>query len=478
MIGPRCLRPRLGHRWQSRIPAVTRRLRVLRTAGLPRQRFHDFAMRARRQCSPEARAPRRNGYTRSEPDQPDPQHVQPRRTLPSGARRRRRWTPCSGLGSLTPSRVDAAQGSEQGSTGATARHQTAISDHPTREGWSRHSDLNRGPAVYETAALPLSYVGAGQRIDHDPERSEVRRRCPDAMGGMSMDERTAVDLLDLAEDLGSRLTGPGADASLATLEARYAAIVAAIDWFVEADRADDALRLVHAMYRYWITQRRFDDCAAVFDRVLASGQGDPPSADGRCSTPASCRSGRAMMSALRPSSPTPWRSVAASRTLPDSQALGGLSRVALRTDVAAGRRLAHEALDVSAAADDEPGRSNALHLLGVGAQIAGDLPEARAWMTERLARCPPPGQRVPRRVRGRQPQHGRAPGRRPRSCRVPCREAPREPLPAHRDRFTPPFLFSGLAAIAVERGDLGRAARRSSVPPRRIWRPPTWPAAR
>jgi hypothetical protein len=28
------------------------------------------------------------------------------------------------------------------------------------EGWSRHSDSNRGPAVYETAALPLSYVGA------------------------------------------------------------------------------------------------------------------------------------------------------------------------------------------------------------------------------------------------------------------------------------------------------------------------------
>jgi hypothetical protein len=34
--------------------------------------------------------------------------------------------------------------------------------------WSRHSDLNRGPAVYETAALPLSYVG--------PEREY--RRCP------------------------------------------------------------------------------------------------------------------------------------------------------------------------------------------------------------------------------------------------------------------------------------------------------------
>lgn len=30
--------------------------------------------------------------------------------------------------------------------------------------WSRHSDLNRGPAVYETAALPLSYVGAGGNL--------------------------------------------------------------------------------------------------------------------------------------------------------------------------------------------------------------------------------------------------------------------------------------------------------------------------
>ena len=59
--------------------------------------------------------------------------------------------------------------------------------------------------------------------------------------------------------------------------------------------------------------------------------------------------------------------------------------MALRTDVAEGRRLAGEALAVSDAADDEPGRSNALHLLGVGAQIAGDLLEARDWMTQRLA---------------------------------------------------------------------------------------------
>ncbi len=34
----------------------------------------------------------------------------------------------------------------------------------TKRGWSRHSDLNRGPAVYETAALPLSYVGRRANI--------------------------------------------------------------------------------------------------------------------------------------------------------------------------------------------------------------------------------------------------------------------------------------------------------------------------
>jgi hypothetical protein len=94
------------------------------------------------------------------------------------------------------------------------------------------------------------------------------------MEGMAMDEQTAVDLLALAEELAPRLTGPGADASLATLAARYDEIVAAIDWFVDADRPDEALRIALAMYRFCITQRRFDDGARVYGRVLASGQGD------------------------------------------------------------------------------------------------------------------------------------------------------------------------------------------------------------
>src|SRR5436190_22934391 len=44
--------------------------------------------------------------------------------------------------------------------------------------WSRHSDLNRGPAVYETAALPLSYVGRTANIADAPDRrsTEAYRR--------------------------------------------------------------------------------------------------------------------------------------------------------------------------------------------------------------------------------------------------------------------------------------------------------------
>jgi hypothetical protein len=54
--------------------------------------------------------------------------------------------------------------------------------------WSRHSDLNRGPAVYETAALPLSYVGAGHRIPEAFRGEQCREwlwSAPTISGGRS-----------------------------------------------------------------------------------------------------------------------------------------------------------------------------------------------------------------------------------------------------------------------------------------------------
>lgn len=66
-------------------------------------------------------------------------------------------------------------------------------------------------------------------------------------------------------------------------------------------------------------------------------------------------------------------------------ALAGLARIALRSDVAEARRLCREALALTDGTADRLGRSSAFHVLGVAAQMAGDLLEARELMTERIA---------------------------------------------------------------------------------------------
>ncbi|MGH2356544.1 MAG: tetratricopeptide repeat protein, partial [Candidatus Limnocylindria bacterium] len=140
-----------------------------------------------------------------------------------------------------------------------------------------------------------------------------------------------------------------------------------------------------------------------------------------------------------------------------SQAMGGLARVAFRTDVAEGRRLAREALAGSESAADEPGRSNALHLLGVGAQIAGDLREAREWMTQRLRLV---------RAGGNQFLIASEAGNlsmveRQLGNLEAAEKLAREALEIGErigDQFMKPFALSGLAAIATERREFERAA--------------------
>jgi tetratricopeptide (TPR) repeat protein len=254
------------------------------------------------------------------------------------------------------------------------------------------------------------------------------------------------------------LTGSTARASLDGLLERHADVLAAVAWFIDAGRPDDSLRIANAMYRFWITQQRFDEGALWFDRVLAHGDGD------------ALLRGRALLNAgFMPfwtgddarASELFGQALETGRRLADdpltSQALGGLARVALRTNVPAGRRLAHEALDVSTAAGDEPGRSNALHLLGVGAQIAGDLVEARDWMTQRLAIVRATGNAfliaseaanlsmVERQLGNLQ------------TAEALDREA-LQIAERTGDQFTKPFAIAGLAAIATERGEYERAA--------------------
>lgn len=273
-----------------------------------------------------------------------------------------------------------------------------------------------------------------------------------------VDATGAEALLALAEDASPRLRGADGKAALAELEGSHEQLLATMAWFLDQGRVDEALRLTIAMYRYWITQQAFAEGAEWFDRVLEAGGGDVR------------RRGSAHnLAGFMPF----WmgdddaaaahfgRGLEIGREFEDgpmiSQALGGLARVALRTDVVEGRRLAAEALAVSEAANDEAGRSNALHLLGVGAQIAGDLGEARDWMTQRLAVVRGSGNELlvaseAANLSMVERQLGHLD-----EAEALDREA-LEICVRIGDQFTRPFAISGLAAIATERSQYERAA--------------------
>jgi hypothetical protein len=58
---------------------------------------------------------------------------------------------------------------------------TATTGHFSRGEWSRHSDLNRGPVVYETTALPLSYVGLVRHRTRNSDRDTIAVMCASSL---------------------------------------------------------------------------------------------------------------------------------------------------------------------------------------------------------------------------------------------------------------------------------------------------------
>lgn len=154
---------------------------------------------------------------------------------------------------------------------------------------------------------------------------------------------SAESLLALAERVSPGMTGPDVKASLHQLTNRSRELLAALQWFIDASRTDEALRLANALHRFWITRQRFEEGARWFDRALGAPGGDER------------LRGRAYLNARfmpfwmgddERASELFGRAVESGRRLWDapmiSQALGGLARVALRSDPAQGRRLAHE----------------------------------------------------------------------------------------------------------------------------------------
>src|SRR5262245_39259313 len=180
-----------------------------------------------------------------------------------------------------------------------------------------------------------------------------------------MDSEAAESVLDFAEQAAKQVKAQGGKAILEQVEQQYVELQAAMQWFIDQQRSSEALRLANALYSFWIMKQRFDDGSVWFDRVLGLPGADD-SIRGSCFIGAgfmACWKGEdARAAALYNAGLDIGRQLGDAVTT--ARALGGLCRVAVRTDVAEARRLAREELIVSEEAANDSGRSDAMHLLG------------------------------------------------------------------------------------------------------------------
>jgi tetratricopeptide (TPR) repeat protein len=158
-----------------------------------------------------------------------------------------------------------------------------------------------------------------------------------------------------------------------------------MSWFIEQRRPNEALRLASSLVPFWMATKRLDEGSSWFDRVLELSDADEG------------YRGRALFDAGYLAF---WkgdddrafsfhtRALELGRRSNNSTvtalALVGLARIALRTDVEEARRLCRQALAETEGSADRDGRSSAMHVLAVAAQMAGDLFEARDVMRQRI----------------------------------------------------------------------------------------------
>ena len=201
-----------------------------------------------------------------------------------------------------------------------------------------------------------------------------------------MDAQAAESLLIWAEDARTKLTGLHAKPVFAEISAQYDALQSALQWFIHNGQADRARRLVTSLVPFWMATKRLDEGIASVDAALSMNGGDESHRgralfDGGYLTfwkgdydRSSSLQNEALELGRKRSDPTVT-----------ALALAGLARLALRTDVSQARELCREAIAVTDGTSDRLGRSNAMHVLGVAAQMAGDLREAREVMSQRIA---------------------------------------------------------------------------------------------
>lgn len=201
-----------------------------------------------------------------------------------------------------------------------------------------------------------------------------------------MDSHTAIALLNFAEQAASALRGLDSKLTFQNLERQYADLLSALEWFIDEGRADDARSLATALSPFWMSTKRIEEGTVWLDRVLALPGGDD-ARRARAWYDAGYlafwrgedeRSALLQNQALQLARRTNNSTVAA-------LALVGLARIALRTNVDDARKLCREALAVTDGTSDQIGRSAAMHVMAVAAQMAGDFTEAGDLMRRRIA---------------------------------------------------------------------------------------------
>ncbi|HEX5013262.1 MAG TPA: tetratricopeptide repeat protein [Candidatus Limnocylindrales bacterium] len=277
-----------------------------------------------------------------------------------------------------------------------------------------------------------------------------------------MDATSAQSLLETAEQAGPGLRGLNANALFADLERQYDDLLAALQWFLENERTDEALRLAIALAPVWMARKRLDEGLEWFDKALAAPGGSEiargnayfqagllafwPGKDERSSE----LHGKALAIGRQTGDPTVT-----------ALALTGLARLALRSgnaaDIKEARWLCREALEVTEGTADTIGRGNAMHVLGVAAQMAGDFAEARDMMNQRIALARETGNLATvSSEAGNLSMVERQLGNLDEADAL-AREA-LEIDYRRGDEWAMPYKVSGIAAVATDRGDFERAA--------------------
>lgn len=200
-----------------------------------------------------------------------------------------------------------------------------------------------------------------------------------------MDATRATGVLERTVAAAAEFRGAGSGQAFARVDETYDETLAALRWLVDHDLGDDALRLACGLMPYWAARNRNAEGAAWLEVALAA-----PVTDRRRRARGLHDLGQLLF----------WqgRYVAAEQQFEEAEALArgvgdvnlialalaGRARIALGTDLEAARRLCRTALELTESAGDSQGRSSALHVLGVAAQMAGDLAEAKQAMSQRI----------------------------------------------------------------------------------------------